>query len=99
MDTNVYEKLAGPVLGILATYFIPWVRQFKGISDWWIPPIGFVLGLIVYLIVHPMTPDWRLELLSGITGVVTFMLVILGGGALGARVTAGTGNGPQANTK
>jgi hypothetical protein len=94
-----YTQFAPIVLGVCGT-FLQWIRQYRKNSEWIPGVIAFLLAVGVYIVVHPFTPDWRLEVLSGIAVVAGYTSSVLGGTYIASRAaSAGMSAIPVTNSK
>jgi len=94
-----YTQFAPGVLGICGI-LLQWIRQYQKNSEWVPAVIAFLLAVGVYIVVHPFTPDWRLEVLVGIASVAGYTSSVLGGTYIASRsASAGVPFIPVTNSK
>jgi hypothetical protein len=94
-----YTQFAPAVLGVCG-FGIQWLRQYRGVSEWVPGIIAFALAVVVYLVVHPLSPDWRLEVLTGLLSIAGYTSAVLGGTYTASRsAAAGVALIPVTNSK
>lgn len=94
-----YAQYAPALLAVLG-FALQWIRQYRQMSDWVPGLIAVALALGAYALVHPLTPDWRLEVITGIISVAGYTSSVLGG-TFTASATAKSGLAivPMTNSK
>lgn len=94
-----YTQFAPAVLTVVGMSF-QWIRQYVKNSEWIPVLLAVVLAAGVYLVVHPLTSDWRLELLVGIITIAGYAGSVLGGTYVASRsAAAGVAIFPVTNSK
>jgi hypothetical protein len=83
-----YTQFAPAVLALVGISF-QWIRQYASNSEWIPPILAGVLATGVYFVVHPLTEDWRLEVLLGIIGIGGYTASVLGGTYGASRSASG----------
>lgn len=73
-----YGQFAGPLLAV-AGAALQWARAHKAFKDGWVGVIAVSLGAGVYVLVHVMGPDWRLEVIQALLQIPTHAATVLGG--------------------
>jgi hypothetical protein len=94
-----YTQFAPAVLGVCGIA-LQWIRQYQKNSEWIPAIIAVLLASGVYLVVHPITPDWRLEILNGVVTIAGYVSSVLGGTYAASRsAAAGVAFIPVTNSK
>ena len=92
-----YAQFAPVVLAICGSG-LQWIRQYSKNSEWIPGIVAFLVSTGVYFVVHPLTTDWRLEVLSGIVTVAGYIAATLGGTYTAARAADTISFVPRTNS-